>query len=135
MEPVPIPGIKLREVVLAQAVPSGAVRRRVAGAGKRLLVKRRGDVAILLLAHGVIIAAAVVPQAVVMVVRHLATSLHVVSHLLEIIREPGADAAWHKPRDRLTQLLHFARPHIPRHHSGSNRPPVTTCPSATSQPF
>ena len=110
-EPIPVPGIELREVVLATGRPRPC-QFAVARAGERLFVERRGDVAIHLPAHRVVVAAPVVPQTVVMVVGDLTARGHVVGDLREIIGEARAHAAGHESRDRLAKLRHVVRPHV-----------------------
>ena len=96
MQPLPIPRIEFCKVVLAESVP----RRARPGAGEWLLVEWWSDVAIRLPHHRVVIAAAVVPQAVVMIESCDAVCLHAVCELLEIIGESRANAARHEARDR-----------------------------------
>ena len=83
----------------------------VAGAGERLLVERRGDVAVRLPAHRVVVAAALVPEAVVVVVHGDGRRSTMSSATCcEIVGEAGADAARHESRDRRAELRDFVRP-------------------------
>ena len=68
---IPIPGVEPRQIVATQAIPRGAL----AGAGKGLLVERRFDLGVCLPDVRVLIATAVVPEAVVVVVSNRAAGV------------------------------------------------------------
>ena len=94
-EAVPVPGIVFAEVVSAQAIPGGAL----AAAGERQLVERWPNIAVGTADTFVIIAAAVVPEAVMVVDGGDATGGEQRGEFRKIIGETGPGAAGDETRE------------------------------------
>src|SRR5690606_19444491 len=106
----PVPGVVLRQVVLAQSVPGSAD----AAAGERLLVKRRPHVAIHPADTLMIVAAAVVPEAIVVLERDDAVGCELIGHLVQIIGETETLSPRDKARNGWPGAADVARRQPPR---------------------
>ena len=107
-EPRPIPRIEFRQVVAAEAVPS----RALAAARKRLFIKRGPDIAVHPAHALVILAAAVVPETVMVIERRLVSGNHRVRQFIQVVGITPTGAPRRKSRQCGTVLRSFAGPHI-----------------------
>src|SRR5262249_21895511 len=107
-QPAPIPRIEFREVVTAEPVP----RRAAAAPRERLLKKRRPDVSAAAPDAFVVVATAVIPEAVMMIDRHLAARRHGIGDILKIVRQTRTDAAGNKPGQRRPERFGFTGTNI-----------------------
>src|SRR6476659_2024537 len=94
VESLPVPRIKLCQVVLAKPVPGAAN----AGVSERLFKVRWSNVAISLMDHGVIVAPSIVPEPIVMIENRNAFGEHLVANLLQIVCESRPNAAGYEAR-------------------------------------
>src|SRR5262249_32664154 len=101
LQPGEVPGVELREVVLAQPVPCPPA----AAPRPRLLVEGRPHVAVDAADHLMVVPPAVVPQPPVMTQGSEPIRLHPVGELVEVIGEPRPDAAWDEPGQTDAQFL------------------------------
>ncbi len=97
---VDVPRIQLRQVVLAQSVPSLAL----SAAGNGLLVERSPDVAVLTADTFVVVAAAVIPKTVVLVEERNVLLLKVANHRVDTRCSTLTFHTGNKPRNGIAQL-------------------------------
>ena len=95
----PIPRVEFRQIIFAQAVP----RRALAAAREGLLEERRQHVARRAADALMIVAAQIVPEAVVMVQRDLVPFRHFIGEQIQFVREARPAAPGHKARERRTE--------------------------------
>src|SRR6185295_3215647 len=104
-----IPWIEFREIVFAQAKP----RLALSAAGERLLIEWWDNIAVDAADALVVIAATVIPEAVVVIERSLAAGDEFVCDFVKIVREARANPSRNKTRDAEAELLCFIRTNVP----------------------
>ena len=120
LEPSPIPAVPFCQIILAQAVIGPALP----ASGERQFVEGSPDVAVHAPFVDVVVAAAVVPEGIVVVGGHESVLKHLVGELLQVISQARARAAgnpacevWHADRAVDEIVLDVAVPpvHAPAH--------------------
>ena len=107
-QPRPIPRIKLRKIIFAQAIPC----RALAATRERLLIKRCPHITVHTTHALMIFATTVVPQPVMMIERRIMPRLQPIRHRSQTIRQPRPLTPRRKPGQIDAVVSRFARMHI-----------------------